>query len=147
MSDYTERFSEQAELLAEISPAAYTTEQNTGYVSLANFHRAVIVIQCGTLTANIDVDVEEATSTAGANPQTLDNYGKDTVLYAATHSDTTTIIEVRTEELDTNDEYDCINVELNPINAQSGSIFGVQVWGLVPRYKPVATTLLAEVVD
>ena len=41
---YTERFSEVHELRADINPAAHTTEQNSGYVSLAKFHRAVIII-------------------------------------------------------------------------------------------------------
>lgn len=146
MSSYTERFTEVAELLAEISPAAYATEQNTGYVSLSDFHRAVVIIQCGALGGDVDVDIEEATDTAGTTPQAFDGGGKDTTLTNGTDDDGTTVIEIRTEELDVNDEYDCINVELTPA-AQTSSIFGVQVWGLVPRHAPADTTILNAVVD
>ncbi len=144
--EYTQRFSEGAAVLAVINPATYTTEQNTGYVSLANYHRAVIIVHAGTLAGNLDVDVEEATSTAGAGAQTFDGSGKDITLTATTDDNTVSIIEIRTEECDVANNYDCINVELTPAG-QASDIFSVLVLGLEPRFKPVPTTLVDSVTD
>ncbi|MFA5714392.1 MAG: hypothetical protein WC998_01455 [Candidatus Paceibacterota bacterium] len=144
--EYTQRFSEGAAVLAVINPAAYTTEQNTGYVSLANYHRAAIIIHCGTLAGNLDIDIEEATTTAGAGAQTFDAGGKDLALVGTTDNNTVSIIEIRTEECDVDDHYDCINVELTPAG-QASDIFSVLVLGLEPRFKPVPTTLVDSVTD
>ena len=146
MADYTERFSEVAAYLGGIDPASYTTEQNTGYVSLANYHRAVIIIHAGVLQDTIDVDVEAAQDTAGTGPGSFDAASKDITLTLTTDNDTVSVIEIRTEELDIAGGDDCINLEMTP-GGQNGSIFGAQIWGLVPRFAPVATTNLDSVTD
>jgi hypothetical protein len=143
---YTERFSETHELLAVINPASYTTERNSGYVSLANFHRAVILIHAGVLGVNVDVDIESATSTAGAGAGSFDAASKDITLTATTDNNTVSVIEIRTEELDVDGGYDCINLEMTPA-AQTGCIFSAQIYGICPRFAPVATTLLDTVTD
>ncbi len=143
---FTERFSEGAQLLAKINPASYSSEQNTGFVSLANFHRAVIIIHAGVLGNNVDVDIEQATNTSGSGTvKTVDSNSKDINLTATTDNNTVSVIEIRSEELDIANGYDCINVEATPAGA--GAIFGVQIWGIAPRYKPVATTNLDSVTD
>ncbi len=53
------------------------------------------------------------------------------------------VINVNAEELDKNDGYRYINVEVTPASA---GIFGVTVWG-APRYKPASGDLLDEVVE
>jgi len=64
---YACNFTEAHELLAEINAAASAVENNTGYVSLANFHRAVVMVIPGTLGSALDVDVEQLPPrTAGA---------------------------------------------------------------------------------
>jgi hypothetical protein len=140
---YTERFSEVHELLAVIDPAAYTSEQNSGYVSLAKFHRAVIIINAGVITGNIDVDIEEGTNTSGGSAQSFDSASKDITLTATTDNNTVSVIEIRTEELDIADGFDCINLEMTSTNA----IFGATVWGVCPRYAAVSTTNLDSVTD
>jgi hypothetical protein len=55
------------------------------------------------------------------------------------------VIEIRTDELDIAGGDDCINLEMTPAGASS--IFGAQIWGLEPRYAPVATTNLDSVTD
>ena len=145
MADYTERFSEVWSLLADIDPASYTTEQNTGYVCLDRYHRAVVIIHAGVLGTGLDVDLEEGTDTSGTGAASLDSGNKDITLTATTDNNTVSVIEIRTEELDVTNGYDCINVEVTP--GGQGDLFSVQVWGGVPRYAPVSTTNLDSVTD
>lgn len=141
---YTERFSEAHAVLAVLNPAVYAAEQNTGYVSLANYHRVAVVIHTGYLLGDVDVDFEQATTTAGAGAKTLDTGGKDVTVLGATDDNTVRIIEIRTEEFDVTGGFDCLNVELTP--ALSG-IIGVIVYGIVSRFKPVPTTLVDVITD
>jgi len=141
---YTERFTEGAALLGVIDPASHTAEKNTGYVSMANYGRAVIILHCGVIGGNLDVDIETAKDTSGTGAKTFDSGNKDTTKTATTDNNTVTVIEIKAEEFDVANGFDCLNVEVTPASA---GIFGVQVWGLEPRYKPVSTTLLDAVVD
>ena len=70
---YTARFSEQDALLATIDPASYNSEQNTGYVSLAQYHRAYVVVHAGVLGGNVNIDLEQGTDTSGTGAKTLDS--------------------------------------------------------------------------
>jgi hypothetical protein len=142
---YTQRFSEGAAYLGGINPASYTSEQNTGYVSLANYHRAVIIIHAGVLGQNTDIDIEAAQDTSGTGPGSFHSGAKDILLTATTDNNTVSVIEIKTEEFDIAGGDDCINVEAIPAGASS--IFGVQIWGLEPRYMPVPTTGLDSVTD
>ena len=144
MSDYCERFSEVWSLLATIEPASSQAEQNTGFVSLANYHRAVIIIHVGALGGDVDCDVEQAINTSGDDVKTVQANTKDITLTAVTDDDTVSVIEVRTAELDVDNRFDCINLEMTP--AQAG-IVSAQIWGGVSRYQPVPTTNLDSVTD
>ena len=144
MSSYTQRFSEVWSLLATIDPASSQAEQNTGFVSLANYHRAVIIIHVGALGGDVDCDVEQATNTSGGSAKTLDSGNKDITLTAVTDDNTVSVIEVRTAELDVDNRFDCINLEMTP--AQAG-IVSAQIWGGMSRYQPVPTTNLDSVTD
>lgn len=140
----TERFSEVAALLATINPASYNSEQNTGYVALTNYARVAIVIHAGVISGDLDVDIEQATTTAGGSAKPLDSNSHDITKTATTDNNTVSIIEVDMDELDVSGGFDCLNVEVTPA---SGGIFGVQVWGLVPRYAPVSTTNVDSITD
>lgn len=143
MSDVTQRFSEEWALLGVINPASHSTEQNTGYVSLANYPRAVVILHCGVIGGNLDVDIEEGTDTSGSGAQTFNAGGKDITKTATTDNNTVSVIEIKSSECDVADSYDCINVEVTPASA---GIFSVQIWGLA-AYKPAPTTLLDSVTD
>lgn len=142
MADYTERFSEVWSLLGDIVAANATTEQNTGYVSLANYHRAMIMVVPISLGGDLDVDVEQGTTTAGAGAKTVDSGNKD--ITVASTDTAPSIIELRTEELDVTGGFDCVNVEVTP---GAASYFSVTLWGGVPRFAPVSTTNLDSVTD
>ena|SRR3990167_3732286 len=144
---YTERFSEAWQLIDVLygDAVAANTESNTGYSSLANFQRVVIIIHPVDVNDVLDVDIEEALTTAGGSPQALASGGHDITIAIA---DTLpSVIELTTDELDVNDDYDCINVEVTTANTGgSGNEFVVEIWGM-PNYLPAATTNLDSVTD
>lgn len=140
----TERFSEVVSLLGTIHPASYNSEQNTGYVSLANYHRAVVVVHAGVIGGNLDIDIEQGTDTDGTGAKALDSNSKDITKTATTDNNTVSLIEIKNHELDVAGGFDCINVEVTPAGA---GIFAVEVWGLSPRYAPVATTNVDTITD
>lgn len=143
MSDVMQLFTEGWALLGVINPASHNSEKNTGYVSLANYPRAVILIHCGVIGGDLDIDIEEGTNTSGAGAQTFDSGAKDITKTATTDNNTVSAIEIKSSECDVADGYHCINVEVTPASA---GIFGVQIWGLA-AYKPAPTTLLDSVTD
>jgi len=145
MPSYTANFSEEWQLIDYVLGAnvAAATETNSGYNSLANYHRVVIIIHPVALNDALDVDIEEGTSTAGAGAQALEAGGHDVTVAAA---DTTpSVIELQTEELDVDDNYDCLNVEITTANTGgSSNYFVCEIWGM-PRFKPAAITTLDSV--
>lgn len=134
--------SEGLEYLGGIAPASYDTEQNTGAIDMSLYTQVMIVLHCGVIGGNLDVDIEQLITSTGT-PAALDDNAKDIAKTATTDNDTVSVINVNAEELDKNDSYRYINVEVTPASA---GIFGVTVWGL-PRYKPASGDLLDEVVE
>ena len=141
---YTERFSEGNAVLADINPASYTSEQNTGAVSFANYARGVVLIHAGVLGQDVDIDVEQSTTAAGT-PKAFDSNAKDIPLTATTDNNTISVIEINADEFGVANGYYFLNVECPP--AGPSSIFSVLVLGTVPRFKPVPTTTLDSVTD
>jgi hypothetical protein len=137
---YTEQFSEVHELLANISPQAANGavgEHNTGYFFAGNHHRFIIMLTNGEPggASTIDVDVEEATTAAGAGAQ---NIVKVVAQQVAADAGETTLIELRTEEMDVNNDYDWLNVEV--IVAVNTYTYDLKVFGVVPRFAPASVT-------
>jgi len=145
---YTARFSENFELLANITPEAANGtvgEHNSGYVSMENFHRALIVLTAGEAggASTIDVDVEEATTAAAGGAQNL--AGKSITQLVAADAGETVYIEVRTEELDVDNGYSFINAEV-AVGANTFT-YDLKIFGFMPRFAPVSVTNIAEIVD
>lgn len=144
---YTERFSEAWQCLAATygDAVAGTTETNTGSVSLANFQRVVIIIHPVDINDVLDIDIEEATSTAGASLKPLASGGHD--ISIATADTKPSVIELRTDELDVEDGFDCLNVEATTAGTNNnGNEFVIEIWGLC-NYMPADTTNLDSVTD
>lgn len=150
MADYTERFTETAALLYNLAPVSVSNgaEAFTSYVSLANYHRAVIIIHTGVMQSGstLDAVVHEATDTSGTSPQHLGSSKAITQLtQAGGDSGKDVAIEIRTEELDVDDGYDCI--ALGYTVGTAATMLSIEIYGLVPRYAPVSTTAWDEIVD
>ena len=139
---FTQRFSEEVAILDYTSVSGASTEQNTGYVDVSKYHRVAVLILPTDLGGDLDVDLEQATDTSGTSAKSLDSGNKDTtVLSTATDP---TIIEIKGEEFDVDNAFDCLNVEITP---GASSSFEVLILGFCPRYAPVSTTGYEAVVD
>ena len=150
MADFTERFTETAALLYNLAPISVTNgaEVFTSYVSLANYHRAVIVIHTGVMAsgATLDAVVHQATDTSGTSAKHLTASKAITQLtQAGSDSNKDIAIEVRTEELDVANGFDCI--ALGYTVGTAATLLSIEIYGLVPRYAAVSTTAWDEVVD
>ncbi len=137
---YTENFTEGAELLAksdpQVMPGLATT---TGWVSCANFHRLVFVIQTGVLGANVTLTLWQATTTAGDDALP----GGTWTLYSPDNDNEITIIDAASEAFAVNQDYDCAALVITPVGRP---YMNVTVWGMEPRFRPVATTLIDAIV-
>ena len=137
---YTERFSEVHELLASISPQTANGtvgEHNTGWFFAGNHHRFIIMLTNGEPggASTIDVDVEEATTQNGAGAQDI---VKAIAQQVAADAGETTLAELRTEEMDVDNDYDWLNIEVTV--AVNTYTYDLKVFGVVPRYAPVSVT-------
>ena len=147
---YTQRFTEGFCLLYNLAPVSVANgvEVFTSYVSLANYHRAVILIHVGVMAqgATIDAVVHQATDTSGGSAKHLTTTKAITQLtQAGGDSGSDIAIEVRTEELDVENGFDC--VALGYTVGTAASLMSIEIYGFEPRYAPVATTGWAEIVD
>lgn len=141
---YTEEFSEAHALLDKMGDDNAAAEQNSGYFSMALYHRIAIVLHAVQVTTTLDVDVEIATDAAGSDAVTL----KSITQLTADDDDAVVVIEIRAEELGnpantTVMNFDYVNVEVTPVGAATYSLL---VYGIEPRYKPVTQTPYDEVV-
>jgi hypothetical protein len=147
MASYSERFTEVWQLLDTIYAAnvAANTETNSGYVNCANMARIVIIVHPLSLNDALDIDIEEGTTTGGAGAQSFDAAGKDIAVAAADTKPS--VIEIKGEEFDAANNYDCLNIEVTTANTQgSSNYFVVEVWGMT-AYAPASTTNLDSVTD
>lgn len=145
---YTARFTEMHALLDKLDPDSYAAaEYNTGYNSLQQYHRAVVMLMVGDMQAGatVDLDIEQATDTSGTSAKAITGKSITQLTQAGSDSDKVVFVEIRTEELDVDNAFDCINAELtvgtNSVEA------ALVIFGCEPRYPPVPTTNMEEVVD
>lgn len=142
---YTERWYEGNELLAHISPQAANGtvgEHNTGWVDVSEFHRVLILVHPGEPggASTIDIDVEEATSAAGAGAQNVTGVNPNQIV--AGDAGEPGEIEFQTEEMDAANDYRYINVEV--IVGTNTYTYSLYVFGIETRYRPVSTALWRE---
>lgn len=144
---YTELFTEGWELLTWMKGdnAAAAAVANSGYKSLSRMHRVVVMVCPVDINDALTVSFLEADNTDGDNPQAF--HSDDFSATIATTDTKPTIIEFRTEKLDTNDRKIAINVRATLANTGgNGNEYAILVWGL-PRYQPAETTNLDSVID
>lgn len=143
----TERFSETAEVLAHIPADSETVEVNTGWIFAGNHHRYAVLISLGDMaaTATFDIDVEQAQDSTGTGAKNITGKSITQLTQAGGDGNQTLIIELKGTELDVSGGFPYIQVEVTPANAAVE--FAVFLLGLVPRYAPVSTTNVEEIVD
>jgi len=142
MSDYTNRFTEVNILLDALDIQSHAGGESTEWVSLQNYHRSVTMVFCGALTGTLDVALWQATNAAGAGAKVI--AGKAITQLAATDDYNQVIIELKTEELDVDGGFDYIRAQT--VNG-AANIYGVFMFGTVPRFPPGTTAGWDEIVD
>lgn len=148
MAEYTARFSELHYPLAmDYSDSFARGVHTSSYVSLMNYHRAVVVINVGDIAAGgaLDARLLQATTTAGAGVKAITGKAITQLTQAGGDGDDIICIELQTEELDVTNAFDCIALELTVVN-DAAVEFSYIVYGIEPRFPPTGTTNWAEVV-
>jgi len=146
---YTERFTEGAELLYRLAPVSVSSgaEVFTTYVHLEGFHRAIVKISVGVMAGGSTINAQvhqDYAAAGGGTPKHIAGKLITQLTQAGGDSGSTVIIELRTEDLDVDGGYDWIS--LGYTVGTAASLMAIEVWGLEPRYRPVATTALEEIV-
>jgi len=124
--------------------SAATTEQNSGYVSLAGYNRVAIIVHALIVTTTLDIDIEIATAVGGTNAVTLKSAAQ---LLAADDGDII-VFDIRPDELSNPantsvNEFSWLNVELTPSGAATVSVI---VLGM-SAYRPGIQTLWSQAIS
>lgn len=138
-------FAEQVCLLGKALISAATTEQNSGYVSVAGYDRITIMLVVSIVTTTLDVDIEIATAAAGTNAATI----KSITQLGASDDDKVILIDIEASELSNPSvssakEFGYVNVEVTPSGAATLTVL---VWGWAAKYQPVTQTIIHEAVS
>lgn len=145
---YTNRFTEVHEPAAVLVPDSYAAGiHTTGYVSMANRQRAVLLLGVGEMqaTSTVDVQLWQATSAAGADAKIIAGKAITQLTQAGGDGDDLVAIELRTEELDVNGEFAYVAAIVTVGNAAS-ELSAVLLLGCT-NYAPVPVTAWTEIVD
>lgn len=147
MTDFTQMFSEAVEVLAHVPADSETTVIDTGNKLVENFHRVVALISVGDMAsgATLNIDLEQASSTAAGTRKAITGKSTTELTQAGGDGNQVLIIELRTEELDITNGFKYVNLEITP--ATAAVEFAAFLLGITPRYKPVSTTTVEEVVS
>ena len=139
--------SEMLAILATIDPASQSAgTATTGWVSVANHHGLLAVVQTGVLgtSATVDAKLQQATDSTGAGAK--DVAGRAiTQIVKATGDNKQALINLKPEELDTLNGFGFVRVALTV--GVAASITGAQLLGVNPRFAPADSGNHAAVVQ
>jgi hypothetical protein len=139
--------SELLSVLATIDPAAQAVGTvTTGWVSVANHHGFLSLVQTGVLgtSATVDAKLQQALDSSGTSAK--DITGKAiTQIVKATGDNKQVLINVKPEELDTVNGFGFVRLSLTVGVAPSQT--SAQMLGLNPRFAPADVSNQAAVVQ
>jgi hypothetical protein len=139
--------SELLSVLATIDPAAQAAGTlTTGWISVANHHGFLSLVQTGVLgtSATVDAKLQQALDSSGTSVK--DITGKAiTQIVKATGDNKQALINVKPEELDTVNGFGFIRLSVTVGVAASQT--SAQVIGLNPRFAPADASNQAAVVQ
>ena len=139
--------SEMLSILATIDPASQSAgSATTGWVSVANHHGLLAVVQTGVLgtLATVDAKLQQATDSTGAGAK--DVAGRAiTQIVKATGDNKQALINLKPEELDTLNGFGFVRVAVTV--GVAASITGAQLLGVNPRFAPADAGNQAAVVQ
>jgi hypothetical protein len=141
------RFTDRTAVLATLDPASVAASTVvTTWVPVANFHSICAVLQTGVLgaSATVDARLRQATSSAGAGAK--DITGKAiTQIVKASGDNKQAVIEVRADELDSNNGFNF--VALSVTVGTAASLLSASLLGVNPRFVPASAGNQAGVVQ
>lgn len=146
--NYTERFSEgHYPLVHEPADSFNAGTVDSAYVSLANYHRAVLLLSVGDMagTATLDVSIRQAKDSAGTGVKAITGKAITQLTQASGDGNDMFAIELRTEELDVNGGFE--HVSVRAVVANAAVEYSYVLLGIEPRFAPVPTTNWEEIVD
>ena len=139
--------SELLTILATIDPVSQAAGTvTTGWLSVANHHGLVAVIQTGALgtSATLDAKLQQAMDSSGTSAK--DITGKAlTQIVKATGDIKQALINVKPEELDTVNGFGFVRLSLTV--GVAASLASAQVLGVNPRFAPADASNQAAVVQ
>ena len=139
--------SELLSVLATIDPAAQAAGTvSTGWISVANHHGFLSLVQTGVLgtSATVDAKLQQALDSSGTSVK--DITGKAiTQIVKATGDNKQALINVKPEELDTVNGFGFVRLSVTVGVAASQT--SAQVIGLNPRFAPADASNQAAVVQ
>ena len=140
---YCEEFSEVHKVLDHIEPASHAGGLSTNWCDMSTYHRAFVLIECGSIVTTLDVAVWQATDQTGAGAKAVTS--KSITQLAGGDDNALVGIELRTEELDVTNGFNWIRVQTDN-GGGGGNTYSVVLFGIVTRYAPVGHTEFDEIV-
>ncbi len=139
--------SELLAVLATIDPVSQAAGTvTTGWITVANHHALLAVIQTGVLgaSATLDAKLQQATDSSGTGAK--DITGKSlTQIVKATGDNKQALINVKPEELDTVNGFGFVRLSLTV--GVAASLTSAQLLGFNPRFAPADAGNQAGVVQ
>jgi hypothetical protein len=128
--------SEMLAILATIDPASQAVGMvTTGWISAANHHGLLAVIQTGVLgtSATVDAKLQQAVDSAGTSAKDINGKAISQIV-KATGDNRQVLINLKPEELDAAYGFSFIRILLNV--GVAASLTSAQLLGVNPRYAP-----------
>ena len=148
---YTQRYTEGHEITA-LTGVLYADSRgagnhNTAWLSMANHQRAVFVLNVGEMQqgATLNMILQEATSAAGAGVQAIAGKAITQLTQAGGDGNDMVVIELRTEEMDVDNQYDFVRAQV--VVAGAAVECSLVPYRFEANYPPVDVTAWQEIVD
>lgn len=138
---------EDMELLAVINPASYAAAQNTAWVNVGKYAGVCALVCTGLIaaTGTFDAEVRQAQDSSGTGAKDIGAApGKAITQQIDTNDNRAFWINVRNQELDADNGFEHVRLELTP--ATAATLAQAYLFGYGARFKPVPTTNFAQIV-
>lgn len=144
---YTERFTEVNLVAGILFPANRPAgAHDTDWLLMEEFQRAIALLKVGEMAQGTTVDlvVQQAQDVNGTGQAAIAGKAIAQLTQAGGDADSMVIIEVRTEEMDVNNDYNYIRAVLTIANGNVQT--DLMVNRFIATYPPVSTALWTQIV-
>lgn len=143
MSNVTQYFAEGHRIDCIVPASRTSAEATTGYLSMRDYHKAVVIYNGGALAANATVDLKimQAQDDAGTGVKAIS--GKAITTLGNANDNVICVIELDSSEMDVTNNFDYINV-VHLCGGAAACLTSVVVIRYEPRFQGVDETNLQE---